>query len=81
MNWQFHGLRPAVDGKYPVASIGHRVAVIQRGEIVKCRRTSDIFRDRAHPYARQLVQGLPTVPRFAVAVAGARAAGVHERGD
>jgi peptide/nickel transport system ATP-binding protein len=50
-----------------VASISHRVAVMHQGEIVECRRTADIFRDPAHPYTRQLVQSLPTVPRFAAA--------------
>jgi ABC-type dipeptide/oligopeptide/nickel transport system ATPase component len=50
-----------------VASISHRVAVMHKGEIVECRRTADIFRDPAHPYTRQLVQSLPTVPRFAAA--------------
>ncbi len=50
-----------------VATISHRVAVMHQGEIVECRKTADIFRDPAHPYTRQLVQSLPTVPRFAAA--------------
>jgi ABC-type dipeptide/oligopeptide/nickel transport system ATPase component len=50
-----------------VATMSHRVAVMHQGEIVECRRTADIFRNPAHSYTRQLVQSLPTVPRFAAA--------------
>jgi ABC-type dipeptide/oligopeptide/nickel transport system ATPase component len=48
-----------------VATISHRVAVMHRGEIVECRSTADLFCSPSHPYTRQLISSLPTVPRFA----------------
>lgn len=52
-----------------VATISNRVAVMHQGEIIECRKTSDLFRDPRHPYTRQLIQSLPVVPRFAAATA------------
>jgi ABC-type dipeptide/oligopeptide/nickel transport system ATPase component len=53
-----------------VATIAHRVAVMNNGEIVECRSTADLFQSPGHPYTRQLIQALPVVPRFSAAGAG-----------
>jgi len=53
-----------------VASISQRAAVMERGEIVECRSTADLFASPAHPYTRKLISALPIVPRFAAAAAG-----------
>lgn len=54
-----------------VASISHRVAVMQQGKIVECRGTTEIFREPGHPYTRELMRALPAVPaRSATAAAG-----------
>ena len=47
-----------------VATISHRVAVMDQGEIVECRQTSQIFRDPEHPYTQKLIASLPKVPSF-----------------
>lgn len=48
-----------------VATISHRVAVMEKGQIVECRETAAIFRSPAHPYTQQLVRALPVQPQFA----------------
>jgi ABC-type dipeptide/oligopeptide/nickel transport system ATPase component len=53
-----------------VATISHRVAVMEKGEIVECRETSQLFQSPEHPYTRQLIRALPVQPRFAAASAG-----------
>ncbi len=53
-----------------VATISHRVAVMHQGEIVECRKTSEIFRDPTHPYTRQLIQSLPVLPQSFSAASG-----------
>jgi peptide/nickel transport system ATP-binding protein len=47
-----------------VATISHRVAVMFEGKIVECRTTTDIFRDPAHPYTRELIRALPAMPQL-----------------
>ena len=47
-----------------VATISHRVAVMERGTIVECRPTREIFCDPAHPYTQQLIAALPAKPQF-----------------
>jgi ABC-type dipeptide/oligopeptide/nickel transport system ATPase component len=47
-----------------VAAISNRVAVMDRGEIVECQPTVDLFVRPAHPYARRLIGSLPVVPEF-----------------
>jgi len=42
-----------------VASLCHRVAILEAGEIVEFAPTARIFRDPQHPYTRRLVQALP----------------------
>jgi ABC-type dipeptide/oligopeptide/nickel transport system ATPase component len=47
-----------------VAAISDRVAVMDRGEIVECRDTGDLFTHPAHPYTQKLIAALPVMPRF-----------------
>ena len=51
-----------------VATIAHRVAVMDQGTIVECRNTADLFSNPAHPYTKKLIAALPVVPHFAEAV-------------
>ncbi len=50
-----------------VATISHRVAVMDQGEIVECRNTADLFTTPEHPFTRRLISALPAAPRFAPA--------------
>lgn len=53
-----------------VATISDRVAVMEKGAIVECRPTVDIFQNSSHPYTQQLIRALPVVPRtFAASAA------------
>ena len=45
-----------------VASICHRIAILNNGEIVECGRTEEIFNRPSHPYTQRLVAALPTLP-------------------
>jgi ABC-type dipeptide/oligopeptide/nickel transport system ATPase component len=47
-----------------VATISHRVAVMDKGEIVECRDTQDLFTSPEHAYTRKLIAALPVVPKF-----------------
>jgi ABC-type dipeptide/oligopeptide/nickel transport system ATPase component len=47
-----------------VATISHRVAVMDKGEIVECRDTQDLFTSPEHAYTRKLIAALPMVPKF-----------------
>lgn len=47
-----------------VATISHRVAVMEHGQIVECRRTADLFNRQEHPYTRKLISALPVTPHF-----------------
>jgi ABC-type dipeptide/oligopeptide/nickel transport system ATPase component len=47
-----------------VATISHRVAVMDRGEIVECRDTAGLFTSPNHPYTRKLISALPIIPQF-----------------
>ena len=53
-----------------VATISQRVAVMEKGQIVECRDTTDLFQHPQHPYTQQLIRALPTPPKFAGAAAG-----------
>jgi len=48
-----------------VSTISHRVAVMEKGQIVECRSTPEIFSSPTHPYTQQLMRALPMPPRFA----------------
>jgi peptide/nickel transport system ATP-binding protein len=52
-----------------VATISQRVAVMDKGQIVECRPTADIFRTPSHPYTRQLVRAVPRLPQTFAATA------------
>lgn len=47
-----------------VATISHRVAVMDQGQIVECRETQDLFHDPAHPSTMKMMAALPTVGRL-----------------
>lgn len=53
-----------------VATISQRVAVMERGQIVECRETAQLFQHPNHAYTQQLIRALPVQPTFAVASAG-----------
>jgi peptide/nickel transport system ATP-binding protein len=44
-----------------VAQIAHRVAVMQRGEMVEQASAADLFRAPQHPYTRRLLASAPTM--------------------
>ena len=50
-----------------VSTISHRVAVMEKGKIVECRSTPEIFSSPTHPYTQQLMRALPVPPKFAKA--------------
>jgi len=45
-----------------VARICHRIAILDRGEVVECDDTATIFNSPAHPFTRQLINALPIAP-------------------
>jgi len=45
-----------------VASLCDRLAILQRGELVECGRTPELFARPTHPYTRALLQALPRHP-------------------
>ncbi len=49
---------------FSVAAISQRVAVMDQGEIVECRRTADLFTDPGRAYTRKLIAALPVTPQF-----------------
>ena len=55
-----------------VATISQRVAVMEKGQIVECRPTADLFRRPEHPYTQQLIRALPSPPKFAFAATSSR---------
>ena len=52
-----------------VATISHRVAVMDQGQIVECRETQDLFRHPAHPFTRKLMAALPAIGQLVQGVA------------
>jgi peptide/nickel transport system ATP-binding protein len=53
-----------------VATIAHRVAVMNDGEIVECRKTAELFQSPKHPYTCRLIRALPVIPQLAAATVG-----------
>jgi peptide/nickel transport system ATP-binding protein len=47
-----------------VASICHRIAILNEGDIVECARTEQIFESPQHPYTLKLVRALPQRPKM-----------------
>jgi len=47
-----------------VASLCHRIAILNSGEIVECGPPSQIFGTPQHEYTRKLVAALPRLPAF-----------------
>lgn len=47
-----------------VATLCHRIAILNAGEIVECGSPSQIFRVPQHPYTQKLVAALPRLPVF-----------------
>ena len=45
-----------------VASLCSRVAILQRGELVECGATAELFEHPTHPYTRALLGALPQHP-------------------
>jgi ABC-type dipeptide/oligopeptide/nickel transport system ATPase component len=52
-----------------VATISQRVAVMDKGSIVECRPTAEIFRNPLHAYTRRLISALPVIPQTFAAAA------------
>ena len=44
-----------------VASICHRVAILNKGKIVECATTAEIFQDPKDEYTRRLVAAIPAM--------------------
>jgi ABC-type dipeptide/oligopeptide/nickel transport system ATPase component len=45
-----------------IASLAHRIAIVNEGEVVECSSPSDIFLRPVHPFTQKLVAALPSVP-------------------
>lgn len=48
-----------------VSTISHSVAVMDRGRILECRKTAEIFTSPNHSYTQQLIRALPVTPAIA----------------
>ncbi len=44
-----------------VATISHRVAVMDQGQIVECRETAELFRNPNHAWTKRMMAALPAV--------------------
>jgi ABC-type dipeptide/oligopeptide/nickel transport system ATPase component len=47
-----------------VATLCHRIAILNSGEIVECGPPAQIFGAPQHPYTQKLVAALPRLPDF-----------------
>jgi ABC-type dipeptide/oligopeptide/nickel transport system ATPase component len=56
-----------------VATISNRIAVMERGEIVECRKTADLFHHPENAYTKKLIAALPVSPLHSVPSAGSNA--------
>jgi ABC-type dipeptide/oligopeptide/nickel transport system ATPase component len=50
-----------------IASLCHRVAILEGGVIVECGDTRQVFQNPTHPYTRRLIEALPKRPEWAEA--------------
>lgn len=50
-----------------VASLCHRVAILEGGGIVECGDTRQVFENPTHPYTRRLIEALPKRPGWSEA--------------
>ncbi len=48
-----------------LASLCHRVAILQNGVLVECGKTEQVFARPAHPYTQALLRALPHLPEEA----------------
>ena len=55
-----------------VAGICHRIAILQKGEIVESAPTERIFTNPQHPYTQRLIASLPSIPARPTAAKAAR---------
>ena len=55
-----------------VSTICDRIAVMDQGQILECRKTADIFANPTHAYTQALIRALPVAPDFAAKHATAR---------
>ena len=56
-----------------IASLAHRIAIIHEGAVIECGIPREIFLNPAHPFARQLVAALPSIPAIMSMHAGVTA--------
>jgi len=54
-----------------VSTICDRIAVMDKGQILECGSTVDIFTNPTHAYTQALIRALPVVPEFASKAASA----------
>jgi peptide/nickel transport system ATP-binding protein len=54
-----------------ISTICDRIAVMDQGHILECRKTAEIFTDPIHSYTQALVRALPVMPKFAAKAASA----------
>ena len=47
-----------------VATISHRVAVMDQGQIVECQDTEDLFSHPVHPFTKRMMSAMPAMRRF-----------------
>lgn len=47
-----------------VATISHRVAVMDQGRILECRKTAELFTNPTHAFTRRMVAALPATVHF-----------------
>jgi len=45
-----------------LASLCHRVAILQNGLLVECGKTEQVFAHPVHPYTQALLRALPRLP-------------------
>ena len=60
-----------------VATLCHRIAILNKGEIVECGPPSQIFGAPRHAYTQKLVAALPRLPDFSTRPSSASIRGVQ----